>query len=65
MLLGKQVALGDMTTNRNVHQFLPPPVGEVIVCVAINQVTLHCFVIFSLSFNPKCERHVKVSRDRA
>lgn len=45
MLLGKQVALGHMTTDRNVYQFSPPLVGEVIVCVVINQVSLHCFVI--------------------
>lgn len=63
MLLGKQVALGHMTTDRKVYQFLPPLVGEVIVCVAINQVSLHYFAILSLSFNRKCEGDVSSSQE--
>lgn len=51
MLLGKQVALGHVTIGRNRYHFLPPLVGEPIICVTINQVSLHCFVVLCLSFN--------------
>lgn len=63
MLLGKQVALGHMTIDRNAYQFLPPLVGEVIVCVGINQVSLHCFVILNLRSNRKCEVSVSSSQE--
>lgn len=63
MLLGKQVAIGHTTIDRNTCQFLPPLVSDVIVCVAINEALLDGIVILILSFNRKCEGGVSSSQE--